>query len=164
MRPRPVGWWPVQLGAWGAACPASGSGGRRRCGDGGAGASLYWQPSILGPESGEEAACQEFRQFWGDRSQLRTDPLRRWWCGGQQGGGGGGHRAGRAGPAHPPHAVAAGAAPGKHANRSICTPEGLYSKHVHLYCIHVHLYCTHVHLYCTSVEKSPVFKTACPLN
>ena len=37
----------------------------------GAGASLYWQPSTLGPESGEEAACQEFRQFWGDRSQLR---------------------------------------------------------------------------------------------
>ena len=38
---------------------------------GGPGASLYWQHSTLGPESGEEAACQKFRQFWGDRSQLR---------------------------------------------------------------------------------------------
>ena len=73
MRPRPAGWLPVEPGAWGAACPASGSGSRRRCGDGPGGprASLYWQPSTLGPESGKEAACQEFRQFWGDRSQLR---------------------------------------------------------------------------------------------
>jgi hypothetical protein len=30
-------------------------------------ASLSWQHSILGPESGEEAT----RQFWCDRSQLR---------------------------------------------------------------------------------------------
>ena len=57
-------------------------GGMRRWGEGGPGgltlelgvrleASLYWQPSTLGPESGQEAECQEFRKFWGDRSQLR---------------------------------------------------------------------------------------------
>ena len=34
-------------------------------------ASLSWQHSTLEPESGEEAACQDFRQSWCDHSQLR---------------------------------------------------------------------------------------------
>ena len=103
MRPRPAGWLPVEPGAWGAACPASGSGSRRRCGDGPGGprASLYWQPSTLGPESGEEASCQEFLSVLGRPQPAQEVPGRLreggGGVGGRQGGGGGGHRAGRAG-------------------------------------------------------------------
>ena len=85
MRPRPAGWLPVEPGAWGAACPASGSGSRR----------------VLGPESGEEAACQEFLSVLGRPQPAQEVPGRLreggGGVGGRQGGGGGGHRAGRAG-------------------------------------------------------------------
>ena len=33
--------------------------------------ATYWQPTTLGPEASDEKACEEFRTFWGERSQLR---------------------------------------------------------------------------------------------
>ena len=33
--------------------------------------ATYWQPTTLGPEAADEKACEEFRVFWGERSQLR---------------------------------------------------------------------------------------------
>ena len=33
--------------------------------------TTHWQPTTLGPEASDETGCNEFRTFWGERSQLR---------------------------------------------------------------------------------------------
>ena len=101
VRPRPAGWWPVEPGGPLVQHRVMGAGGGVGTGRGARGPPCTGSPAPLGPESGEEVACQEFLSVLGRPQPAQDVPGRLREGGGgvgaRQGGGGGGHRAGRAG-------------------------------------------------------------------